>query len=193
MRQDALDAYAAHERIIANMRKQLASMDYAQIDKKATQKKLVDTELKRVQKATQQAAKSALGSDPRQAYKGVRVVKYKRIMGGNVNILSPRKGATYVITSGSLVARQRNRYVSERTKALQSYAGPSRSFVLRFIEGGITTPRTAGTKYSSRGGSGNRGIITARRFMTTAQSEMSTAPDRLWKQLEIIFDEQFKA
>lgn len=36
-------------------------------------------------------------------------------------------------------------------------------------------------------------MITARHFMQTAQSEMSTAPDRLWKQLEIIFDEQFKA
>ena len=88
--------------------------------------------------------------------------------------------------------RQRNRYRSSRTKALQEYAGPSRSFVLRFIEGG-TIQRTAGTKYSSKGGSGNRGIITAKHFMSTAQSQMSSAPERLWKQLEIIFDKQFKA
>lgn len=192
MRQDALDAYAVHERIIAKMRKQLSNMDYKEIDKRATEKKLVETELKRVQKATQQAAKAVLGSDPRQAYKGVRVVKYKRIMGGNINILSPRKGGAYVINTADIIYRKRYRYRSSRTKALQEYAGPSRSFVLRFIEGG-TIKRTAGTKYSSKGGSGNRGIIKAKHFMSTAQSQMSSAPERLWKQLEIVFDDQFKA
>ena len=190
MRTSALEAYASHERIMAKMHRQLSKMDIKEVDKKATEKKLVDTELKRVQKVTQQAAKAAMGSDPRQAYKGVRVVKYKRIMGGNINILSPRKGGIYVINTADIIYRKRYRFRSERTKALQSYAGPSRSFVLRFVEGG-TVKRTAGTKNSSQGGSGNRGMITAKNFMKVAQNEMSTAPDRLWKQLEIIFDKQF--
>ena len=190
MRTSALEAYAAHERIIANMHRQLSKMDIKEVDKQATEKKLVDTELKRVQRLTQDAARAAMGSDPRQAYKGVSVVKYKRIMGGNINILTKKKGGIYVMSSEA--PRLRNRYRSERTKALQSYAGPSRSFVLRFLESGTYKgKRTAGTKYSSRGGNGNRGIITARHFMRVAQYEMSTSPDRLWKQLEIIFDKQF--
>lgn len=188
MRTDALEAYASHERIIANMHRQLSKMDIKEVDKQATEKKLVDTELKRVQRLTQDAARAAMGSDPRQAYKGVSVVKYKRIMGGNINILTKKKGGIYVMSSEA--PRLRNRFRSYRTKALQSYAGPSRSFVLRFVEGG-TKKRTAGTKYSYRGGNGNRGFITARHFMRVAQYEMSTAPDRLWKQLEIIFDKQF--
>lgn len=178
------------DRIINSLRQQLANLDYKEINQKATQKKLVDTELKRVQKATQQAARDAMSSDPRQAYKGVRISKYKRILGGNVNILTPRKGSTYVV--GSESARIRNRFRSERSKMMASYAGPSRSFVLRFIEGG-TTQRTAGTKYSRRGGSGNRGAITAKRFMTTAQSEMSRSQDNLIKQFEVIIEKQFKS
>ena len=178
------------EKVINSMKRQLAQMDISEIDKKATQKKLVDTELKRVQRATQQAARAALGSDTKQAFKGVRLVKYKRVMGGNINILTPRKGSTYVISSER--PRIRNRYRSDRTKQMESYAGPSRSFVLRFIEGG-TVQRTAGTKYSNKGGSGNRGAITAKGFMSTAQSEMSRSPENLWKQISLIMEQQFKS
>ena len=166
-------------------------MSYEEIDKQATKKKLVDEELKRVQRATQSAARSALGNDPREAYRGVRAVKYKRIFGGNVNILSPKKGATFIVNAGDIYYRKRYRYRSDRTKAMQEYARESRSFVLRFAEGG-TVQRTAGTKYSSKGGSGNRGAITAKHFMTTAQHQMADAPERLWKQLEIIWDKQFE-
>lgn len=177
------------DKVIRAMQKQLANLDYKEIDKKATQQKLVDTELKRVQKATQAAARDAMGNDPRQAYKGVRLTKYKRIFGGNVNILSPRKGSTYVMSGEA--ARIRNRFRSERSKMMASYAGPSRSFVLRFIEGG-TVQRTAGTKYSSKGGSGNRGAITAKNYMSTAQAEMGRAPENLWKQIGVIIDKQFE-
>ena len=177
------------DRVIRAMQQQLANLDYKEIDKKATEQKLVDTELKRVQKATRQAARDAMGSDPRQAYKGIRVTRYKRIFGGNVNILTPRKGSTYVMNNEP--ARIRNRYRSERSKMMASYAGPSRSFVLRFIEGG-TVQRTAGTKYSSKGGSGNRGAITARNFMSTAQAEMNRAPENLWRQIGVIIDKQLE-
>lgn len=177
------------DRVITLMQKQLEQMSYEEIDKEATKKKLVDEELKRVQRATQSAARAALGDDPRQAYKGVRAVKYKKIFGGNVNILTSSKGGTYVSTVDRM--RVRNRYRSQRTKKMESYAGPSRAFVLRFIEKG-TVQRTAGTKYSSRGGSGNRGAITAKNFMSTAQNQMAAAPDRLWKQIETILNKQFE-
>lgn len=189
---NSLDAFEAHERVIALMRKQLDNMDVREVDKQATKKKLVDEELKRVQKATRQAARDAMGADPRQAYKAVRATKYKRIFGGNINILTPRKGNMYLMNPDSLYSRTRNRFRSARTINVQSYAGASRSFVLRFIEGG-TVKRTAGTKYSNRGGHGNRGMITAKHFMATAQSQMATAPDRLGKQLEIIIEKQFEA
>ena len=186
------DLQGQQDKVISSMQKQLANMDWSLIDRKATEKKLVDTELKRVQKATQQAARAALGDDKRQAYKGIRVTKYKRIMGGNVNILAKKKGGIYVISSET--PRLRNRYRSERTKALQSYAGPSRSFVLRILESGTYKgKRTAGIKYSSRGGSGNRGVITAKSYMSTAQAEMSRAPENLMRQIGLIMDKQFES
>lgn len=178
------------DKVIRAMQKQLANLDYKEIDKKATQQKLVDTELKRVQKATQAAARAVLGSDPRQAYKGVRMTRYKKIFGGNINILSPKSGSVYVINTERV--RIRNRYRSERTKQMESYAGPSRSFVLRWIEGGTPGGRVAGTKYSNRGGSGNRGVITAKNFMNTAQNEMANSPQHLWKGIEAIIDKQFE-
>ena len=181
------DLQAEQDRVIEQMRKQLANMSASEINKKATQQRIVDTQLKRVQKATQQAAKGALGADRMQAYKGVRMVKYKSIFGGNVNILSKPGGVTI---DSSVYNRVSPRYRSERTKMMQSYYGASRSFVLRWIQAG-TTSRTAGTNYSNKGGSGNRGAILARDFMRTGRNEMQNAADMIVRQLAVITESAF--
>ncbi len=190
MRTSLIEAYKQQEKAAKGMQKTIENLSYDKIDVQATKKKIVDKELSAVKKATQQAAKSAMNSDPRQAFKAVRITKYKRIFGGNVNILSPRKGATYVVGS-PLTYRRRNRYISSRTKQLYNYAGQSRSFVLRFIEGG-TQDRIAGSKGNKRGGHGNRGKIKARDFMATAQTEMGKAPQHIIDLISQITEQQFE-
>lgn len=183
----ALDIMREQEKVIRQMQKQLENMSIDEIDRKATDKRIVETELKRVQKATRAAAKSALGGDRMQAVKGVRMVKYKSIQGGNINILTRKSGGVEI--NSAEYNRQGRRFRSERSKLIASYWGASRSYVLRWQQAG-TASRTAGTKYSSKGGKGNRGMILARDFMSTARSEMQVAADNIVRQLTFI-DELF--
>ena len=186
MRQDALDSIAATEKVLARMRKQIDNMSVHEIDRVATDKRIFENEGKRVQQVTRSAAKSAL-NDTMEAYKGVRMVKYKVVQGFNVNILYKRGSITL---DARKYDRPSRRYRSERSKLIASYWGASRSFVLRIQEKGTVT-RTAGTKYSNRGGSGNRGAIIARDFMGTARTETQAATDNIVRQLSFI-DELFK-
>ena len=183
MRTEALDMMREQEKVLRKMRKQLQNMSIDEIDRKATDKRIVETELKRVQKATRAAAKSALNGDRMQASKGVRMVKYKSIQGGNINILTRRNGGVEIDTRE--FNRQGRRFRSERSKLIASYWGASRSYVLRWRQAG-TQDRTAGTKYSNRGGSGFRSRITAKDYMSTARSEMQVAADNIVRQLSFM-------
>lgn len=180
----------AHQEVFGQMQKQLENISYNEINKQATKKKIIDNELKAVKKITESAAKGAMASDPREAFKAIRVTKYKRIFGGNVNILTPRKGATYVVGT-ALLYKRRNRHISDRTSAVARYAGPSRSFVLRFIQGG-TDIRVAGSRGNNKGGHGNRGKIKARDFMAETQSGMMKASQHVIEMISAITEKQFE-
>lgn len=113
-----------------------------------------------VARAAQQP--SVMKTDPRQAYKAVRTAVYRRILGGNVNILrKKRAGAMGAYTSprtlepGQRGGNRRSR--SERTAALQSYQGSDRGFILRFLNAG-TRERFIKFHYDSRRANVNRGI-----------------------------------
>lgn len=88
------------------------------------------------------AIKVELKSDPRAAYKAVRSMVYKRILGGNVNILNKKRATggwsdykpTRTLRSGQRGGNRRTR--SARTAKLESYYGSDRSFILRFINSG---------------------------------------------------------
>lgn len=83
-------------------------------------------------------------SDPRKAYKAVRYAVYKRLLGGQVNILDPRRVQKMAYNPPrKLQPKQRggNRMKrSPRTQDLLEYYGGSRAFVLRFLNAG-TEPR----------------------------------------------------
>lgn len=101
--------------------------------------------------------------DPRHANKAVRKAIYKKVLGGNLNILGgskkadphsyepPRKLKSWQI-GGNRMKR------SENTQRIMSYGGKQRGFVLRFVNSGTKTRR--GT------GGGNRGAISPRRFFS---------------------------
>ena len=146
--------------------------------------------LREVRKKLQNEAKSGLDmqSDPRKAYKAVRMAVYRRIFGGQVNILQSRKaGAGHFYapprkgTSDPKGRGGNRRPRSQRTIDLMSYEGVDRGFILRFLNQGTTTrnithltevKRADGTskfRFTSNGGKyGKRGSIAARNWFGNA-------------------------
>ena len=145
--------------------------------------KLIRKALMEVRPQLVAAARGAIGSDPRGAAHGIRLSVYKKILGGNVNILNMRKKAGKPTTyepPRKLQPHQRggNRVQrGKRTDTVMHYGPHDRQWILRFINSG-TSERMAGT----RGGrlSGNRGSIAARNFFSgAAASSLTKAADNL--------------
>lgn len=130
------------------------------------------------------AARNAMDSDPRQAYKAVRTMVYRQILGGNINILNKKRAGS---PSGSyqpartLKPGQRGgnrRARSQRTEQVDGYMGSDRGFILRFVNNG-TAQRD--TKY------GNRGAIAARNwFGNNSQAAMEEAAGKLAQMIDNI-------
>ena len=121
--------------------------------------------------------------DPRQAYKAVKSAVYRRILGGNVSILSKKRAGKRgpvppivhklereVNSKGN--HRGGNRMPrSRRTEDQLTYAGSDRGFILRFLNQG-TSDRESRI--------GNRGSITARHFFAdSSQKAMEKAAEQL--------------
>ena len=145
--------------------------------------KLIRQALMDVRPELVSAARGAMGSDPRGAAQGIRLSVYKKILGGNVNILNMRRKAGKPTTyepPRKLQPHQRggNRVPrGKRTDTVMHYGPHDRQWILRFINSG-TSDRMAG----SRGGrmSGNRGNIAARNFFRGAgERALTKAADNL--------------
>ena len=164
---------------------------------------LIRKVLGEVRKNMGAAAKDAMKSDPRQAYKAVRTAVYKRILGGNVNILQKRRASggggaytpTRTLKSGQRGGNRRAR--SERTMKLESYTGSSRGFVLRFLNAGTNnrvvnfTPHEnkKPDKWNKHPNTGFRGRIAPRNFFgDRSHQEMEKAAQKL----ERLIDELIK-
>ena len=145
--------------------------------------KLIRKALMEVRPDLVSAARGAMGSDPRGAAHGIRLSVYKKILGGNVNILNMRKKAGKPTTyepprklqpgqrGGNRVPR------GNRTDTVMHYGPHDRQWILRVINSG-TSDRMAG----SRGGrlSGNRGNIAPRNFFRGAgERALAQAADNL--------------
>lgn len=93
---------------------------------------------------------SVLKNDPRHAAKAIRYTVYRRILGGNLNILhGKQRGAAtgYTPERPPSSGRGGNRKTrSERTIRMEGYEGADRSFILRFQNAG------------ARVGGGNRSL-----------------------------------
>lgn len=148
-------------------------------------------------------------SDPRHAYKAVRYAVYKRIFGGQVNILQSRRAgaSTSYQPERTLNPAKRggNRIIrSARTKQIMGYEGVDRGFILRFLNGGMTrtNPRTIQfspnshrhvDKWNNNPNTGNRGAITARNwFGQASQKELEVAAGKLQELIDKIINDEFK-
>lgn len=151
-------------------------------------RKVINKFLQQVRKTVSANIRQEIDKDPRGAYKAVRKLVYKQLLGGNINILNNRRAGspskykpTRTLKGGQRGGNRRLR--TERTMRMESYGGKDRGFVLRFLEGG-TGARTMGkfhidphrrdVKRGSQGGTrygnlsmvntGNRGRIDAKNF-----------------------------
>lgn len=157
----------------------------------------------------------ALTNDPRNAYKAVKTAVYRRILGGNINILNKKRrgAATSYTPTRTLKAGQRggNRMSrSERTHRMDSYDASDRGFILRFLNSGTrdrvwkgftTDPHRKDVKRGSQGGNlkkygnianvntGNRGKIHPRNIFASKLISLGSFID---EQLERTFAELYE-
>ena len=158
---------------------------------------------RQVRKAVSSDAKGALKNDPRAAYKAVRTSVYRRILGGQVNILSKRRAGqpgNYQKPLKGLPKRGGNRWGrSDRTKALEGYQGNDRGFILRFANAGVSDRRIhsytdrGGTPHDLRSGSGNRGGYAGGNwFGPASQKELEGASDLLQELIDKVINGMFR-
>ena len=170
---------------------------------------LIRKVLAEVRKAMGDAAKDSMDADPRKAYKAVRSVVYKRILGGNVNILNKKRasggGGSYTpnrtLKSGQRGGNRKAR--SERTRKLESYYGSDRGFVLRFLNAGTPgnrnlqnfryDPKRKEDKWNKHPNTGYRGHIAPRNFFgNRSRQEMEAAAENLTTLLDKLIAEELK-
>lgn len=114
-------------------------------------KRIIGRALKQAEKRMERyVGSNVLSNDPRNAAKAIRYTVYRRILGGNLNILhGKQRGAATGYTperhpSSGRGGNRRPR--SSRTIRMEGYEGADRSFILRFQNSG------------ARKGGGNRSL-----------------------------------
>ena len=158
--------------------------------------------LSKVRKSLQGEARSGLQmkNDPRNAYKAVRMAVYRRIFGGQVNILDSKKAGElhYYEPPRHPSVRGGNRMKQNyRTRMLMSYTGKSRGFILRFLNQGTSVRYNGGRNGRNdderqrfvlhHGGRMHRGQITPRNwFGHRSQAEMEAAALNIDKMIDDI-------
>ena len=149
-------------------------------------------------------------SDPRKAYKAVRYAVYKRLFGGQVNILQSRKAGSMSLyepqRKGTSDAKGRggNRVTrTKRTEDIMSYQGKDRGFILRFLNQGTgdraihqmgnRALRTGSVSIlATKSLGGNRGSITARNwFGGASQRELENVAGHLQDIIDKVINEEF--
>ena len=135
--------------------------------------------LKEARKRVSEEAKTIFKEDPRHAYRAVRSSVYKKLLGGQLNILSRRKAGketSYEKPKKGLPAgRGGNRWgISGRTLKVDNYEGMDRGFILRFVNEG-TVDRNIhsytgkdGNRHSLMSGNGNRGSLSGQNWFSYA-------------------------
>lgn len=179
---------------------------------------IIGKALSKAKKNVSAAIAAKIENDPRQAYKAVRRTVYRRILGGNINILARKRAGsasnytpTRTLQSGQRGGNRMTR--SERTMRMESYGGQDRGFILRFLDSG-TQGRTMGhfstdehrckVRRGSQGGNlakygnlskvntGNRGSITGGHFFADlALGEMEFVGQQIEAEIDRLIAEQF--
>lgn len=170
-------------------------------------RKVMQTALKKTRAETRQKMKS----DPRKAYQAVKMVLYKKIIGGNLNIFAPRKAGKDKYadfrTKRKLREGQRGGNRRKRSAATirrDTYMGKDRGFILQWMQKGTNDRKIAysepkrpmGIRKSKKTPkiipprTGNRGRLKASLdFPGITERHLQTALDELIDALVRTFDE----
>lgn len=139
--------------------------------------------------------------DPRNTRQAIRTTVYRKILGGNINILNSKKkhGKNSYRTPKTSRGKKRggNRMArSPRTQQILDYSGLDREFIMRFVDSG-TKQRFVGFRNAMKAnhnrylqtkdrwdagktGTGNRGSIAARGFFSRyGERAMEMAAEKL--------------
>lgn len=172
------------------------------LEKMRMQDKMVKKQINFLVKKVMQAAlkktraetRAKMKSDPRKAYQAVKMMVYKKIIGGNLNIFAPWKAgeSKYAdfhtksrMTPGQRGGNRRKR--SENTIRMDTYMGKDRGFILRWMQRGTADRRI---QTSKQGATGNRGRLKANLdFPGITERHLQTALDELTAALVRTFDE----
>lgn len=151
----------------------LTYLETKNVMKKGTITRQVRQSIGKVRKAVSQSFMASVNSDPRMTRRAVQQTIYKRVIGGNVNILNPTKREHKTITvryaKGGKSGRPRHRSVSQRTQQINSYYGKDRAFLIRMIN----------TGKNMRGHSGRKGFFNMTEgLMRTAAREIDECIDK---------------
>lgn len=148
-----------------------------------------------------------MDSDPRHAYKAVRYAVYKRLFGGQVNILNSRKAGaeTGYRPARTLTPGQRGGNRRLRTsRNLDKYEGVDRGFILRWLNNGMTktnprvikfteNDRRKVDKWNKHPNTGNRGAIKARNWFGNASlKELQAVAVEMQELVDRIINDEFK-
>ena len=149
-----------------------------------------------VRKSVQQSARQAIPNDPRDSYKGMRVITLKKGAGAVFGLLNPFSSAKsmylYRKPRGGKSGIIRNREKSDRTKQVEGYYGKDRAWILRILnQGTVNGPRKAGTRGTLKK-EANRGTITAKKFFNAAAPAMKQAEKALAVELGKLIEKESK-
>ena len=147
-----------------------------------------------------------MDNDPRHAYKAVRYAVYKRLLGGQVNILNSRKAGAEAgyrpartLTPGQRGGNRRLR----TSRNLDKYEGVDRGFILRWLNDGMTktNPRTIKftendsrkvDKWNKHPNTGNRGAIAGRNWFKGASlRELQAVAGEMQELIDKVIKEEF--
>ena len=180
-----------NQQVARNTSEALAVLFVDNPDTRKRIRKIIREELKDAAKRLREDAKYEMDEDPRKAFLAVKSSIYRKILGGNVSILNPRKaGARYQLARPRKLdqnPRQRGgnrRKRSERTNAIDSYFGKDRAFILRFVNNGTNDRQT---RYGNRG----RISVPGNWFPNMGQKELELAAENLANIMEEELAEAF--
>lgn len=167
--------------------KQLDALLASNPEMEKRMRRVISKVMVKAQKWTQKEITSDMPNDPRHAAKAVRKAVYRRILGGNINILRKSRateGASNYTPTRTLKSGQRGgnrRLRSERTHRMDSYNASDRGFILYWLNSGTGTRQERGfrndphrsqvrrgsqggdvNKYGKTTNTGARGSISAR-------------------------------
>ena len=180
-----------NERLVQQQSRAFAKMLVEDPDLRKRIRKIIGEELKDAAKRLQEDARYEMKEDPRKAYRGVKSSVYRKILGGNLSILNPRRAGTRYrlerprkLDFNPYQRGGNRRKRSARTEQIDSYFGKDRAFILRFVSSG-TSQRM--TRY------GNRGSIAARNwFQNMAPHEIELAAENLARVIDEELEEAYK-